>query len=307
MEVYNGKWLQKPEHLLFEVADRVATITLNRPEKRNALSQALLGELHDAMMEADARTDVSVIILAGAGKDFCSGFDLDGVYSGRKEEGLAAEQSSSNAIPYRGSISNYDNDVWNLERMRPVIMMPFTVHKPTIAKVHGNCLAGGIDIALSCDMVIAASNARIGFPATRANGSPPTHMWIYHCGPQWAKRLLLSGDSVTGADAAKIGLIMDAYPADELDAETCELARRLALVDVELLAANKRIVNGALEAMGVHAVQSLAAEMDARGHLSTGPLRTGFKADMAEHGLRTALKNRDAGFGDGYARVRHAD
>lgn len=299
---YDGKWLKSPQDVDFEVRDRVARITMNRPDKRNALSGRLLAELHDAFVEADARTDVSVIVLAGRGKDFCAGFDLVGVYGGRAEE---ARDAAAQDIPYRGTISNFDDDVWNLERMRPVLMAPITVHKPTIARLQGNCLAGGIDLALFCDMVIAANDARIGFPATRANGSPPSHMWIYHCGPQWAKRLLLTGDSLSGLDAARIGLVMDSVPAERLDGEVDELARRLALVDHELLAANKRIVNAALEAMGMLGVQAVAAEMDARAHLSAGPLRTGFKADMAASGLRVALKNRDAGFGDGYAHVRH--
>ena len=305
MKDYEGKWLSRPQDLLFEVRDRVARITLNRPEKRNALSNSLLAELKAAIVEADARTDVSVMVLAGAGKDFCAGFDLAGTYAGRADEAAAAARGGQD-IPYRGTISNFDDDIWNLERMRPAILAPLLAHKPVIARIHGNCLAGGIDIALSCDMILVADDARLGFPATRANGSPPTHLWTYHCGPQWAKRLLMSGDSVTGRDAALIGMAMDSVPANELEAEVDELARRLSLVDTELLAANKRVVNAALDAMGLHAVQNVASEQDARAHLSTGPMRAGFKRDMAEHGLKVALRNRDAGFGDGYARVRRA-
>ena len=176
--------------------------------------------------------------------------------------------------------------------------------KPVIAKVHGNCLAGGIDIALHCDIVIAAEDARIGFPATRANGSPPNHMWIYHVGPQWAKRLMLTGDSLTGKDAAKIGMVLEAVPRDELDAHVGELARRMSFVDADLLAAQKRIVNLALELQGAMTLQRLAAENDARGHLAQGPRRTQFKSDVDEHGMKEAVRNRDAPFGDGYVRLR---
>jgi enoyl-CoA hydratase len=155
---------------------------------------------------------------------------------------------------------------------------------------------------LMCDMVVAADDARIGFPAARANGTPPQNMFIYHVGPQWAKRLLMTGDWISGKDAARIGLVMDSVPAVDLDSAVDELARRVALVDAELLAAHKRVVNLSLELAGARTMQRLAAEMDARAHLSRGPRRSQFRADMAEQGLKTALKNRDEPFGDGQVR-----
>lgn len=294
---YRGKWLCEPQHVLFEIADAVATVTLNAPDKRNALSGAMLKELHDALLEADDRLDVNVVILAGAGKDFCAGYDLVGVYSGRGDAG-------GGEVEYRKGIARFDDDSWALERTQKLTDIIFDMHKPVIAKVQGNCLAGGTDLALSCDFVIVAEDAKIGFPATRANGCPPSHMWIYHIGPQWTKRLLMTGDKLSGADAVKIGLALDVVPAADLDAEAWALATRVAAVDAELLSAHKRIVNLALEQMGAKTLQRLAAENDARAHLSTGPRRTKFKADMAEHGLKEALKNRDAPFGDGFVRVR---
>ena len=295
---YRGKWLNDPQEVLFEVSDRVARITLNKPDKRNALSPLTLQEMHDAMLEADDRLDVNVIILQGAGKDFCAGYDLAGVYAGRQAE------SQIDSSAYRSSSGSYDDDAWFMERQQALTTVIFDMHKPVIARVQGNCLAGGTDLALMCDFVIVADEARIGFPATRANGSPPNHMWIYHCGPQWAKRLLMTGDSIRGRDAVTIGLALESAPADQLDAVVDELARRLSFVDNELLSAHKRIVNLALEAMGAKTIQRLAAENDARAHLSKGPRRTGFKADMAEHGLKTALSNRDAPFGDGIVALR---
>jgi enoyl-CoA hydratase len=179
------------------------------------------------------------------------------------------------------------------------------LHKPVIAKVHGNCLAGGgTDLALRCDIVVAAEDAKIGFPATRANGFPPSHMWIYHFGPQWAKRLLLTGNQITGRDAAKIGLVLDTVPIEELDDFAFQLAARIALVDPEIATAQKRIVNLALEAMGMPMLQRLAIENDAHAHLSTGPRRARFKSDMQDGGLKTALKNRDEEFGDSVVRLR---
>ena len=166
------------------------------------------------------------------------------------------------------------------------------------AKIHGNCLAGGTDLAFSCDIVLAADDCRIGFPAVRANGTPPTNFWMYHCGPQWAKRMLFTGDVLLGCDAARIGLVLDSYPREALDHAAEALARRVALVDHDLLAAQKRVVNLAMELAGASTLQRLAVELDARAHLSRGPRRSRFREDMAGEGLRTALKNRDDDFGD---------
>ncbi|MBB5698593.1 enoyl-CoA hydratase [Sphingomonas yantingensis] len=258
----------------------------------------MLSEMRDAMLEADDRLDINVIILAGAGKDFCAGYDLTGAYAGR------GETTELGDYKYRESGKRFDDDVWSLLRTQAFSLIVAELHKPVIAKVHGNCLAGGTDIALSCDLVIVADDARIGFPATRANGTPPAHMWLYHCGPQWAKRMLFTGDKMSGLDAVKIGLAIESWPADTLDREVKALAQRIAATDPELLACHKRVVDFALEQMGARTLQRYAAELDARGHLASGPRRTQFKADMKEHGLKVALQNRDAPYGDGIVRVR---
>ena len=289
-----AKWLKTTECIAFDVLDRVARITLNRPDKRNTLTPQTLAELQAALLEADDRTDVHVIVLAGAGKDFCAGYDLAGAYAGH---------DAGDGPGYRSNNGTLDDDCWQLEQVQKQTLTLFDIHKPVIAQVHGNCLAGGTDLALMCDMVIAADDAHIGFPAARANGTPPQNMFIHHVGPQWAKRLLMTGDWISGADAARIGLVMDSVPADELQAKVAELARRVAAVDAELLAAHKRVVNLALELSGARTMQRLCAEMDARAHLSRGPRRTRFRADMAEHGLKVALKNRDEAFGDGQVRL----
>jgi enoyl-CoA hydratase len=297
-----GKFLKSSEVIVFAVHERVARITLNRPDKRNALTGQMISDLHDAFLEADARTDVNVIILQGAGKDFCAGYDLAGVYAGVKS-GAEAQADSEQNVPYRTTSGTLDDDCWQLEQTQRQTLAMFEIHKPVIARVHGNCLAGGTDLALMCDMVLAAADAKIGFPATRANGTPPNHMWVYHVGPQWAKRLLMTGDCLTGTDAARIGLVLDAIPTDKLDEAVDDLARRMSFVDAELLAAHKRIVNVALELAGARTLQRMSAEMDARAHLSQGPRRTQFKADMAQHGLKQALKNRDEPFGDGMVKI----
>jgi len=289
-----GRYLKSTNFIVFETRDRIARITLNRPDKRNALSNEMVAELHDALIEADALADVHVIVLSGAGKDFCAGYDLVGHYAG---------QGGSSEAQYRSLNGTIDDDAWQVEQTQRKLMILFELHKPVIAKVHGNCLAGGTDLALMCDMVMAAEDAKFGFPATRANGTPPSNMWFYHLGPQWAKRILMTGDSLWGRDAAKLGLVLDAIPPDELDAAVDELARRVSCVDAELLAAHKRVVNLALELTGARTLQRMATEFDARTHLSQGPRRTQFKADMAAHGLKEALKNRDAPFGDGMVKI----
>src|ERR1700720_861248 len=265
-----GKFLKSTEVIGFDVRERVARVTLNRPDKRNAITGQMITELHGALLEADARTDVNVVVLQGAGRDFCSGYDLAGVYAGIKSE-ADARAGADSAVKYRSISNTLDDDCWNLETTQRQTGVIFEIHKPVIARVHGNCLAGGTDLALMCDMVVAADDARIGFPATRANGTPPNHMWVYHVGPQWAKRLLMTGDCLTGTDAARIGLVLDAVPADQLDNVVNDLARRMSFVDAELLAAHKRIVNVALELAGARTLQRMAAEMDARAHLSQGP------------------------------------
>jgi enoyl-CoA hydratase len=293
------KWLKSTEAVAFEVADRVARITLNRPDKRNALSGRMLGELHQALLEADDRTDVHAILLEGAGKDFCAGYDLSDSYGGGEAKGPEHDPAL-----YRSRAGTLDDDIWNLERQQDLTLVMLDLHKPIVAKLQGNCLAGGTDLAFSCDIVLAADDAKIGFPAARANGTPPTNLWLYHCGPQWAKRMLFTGDVISGLDAARIGLVLEAWPADEIDAAAADLARRIASVDAEILAAHKRVVNMQMELAGAKASQRYAAELDARAHLSQGPRRSRFRADMAEHGLKEALKNRDAPFGDGRIRLR---
>src|SRR5206468_4504241 len=169
-----------------------------------------------------------------------------------------------------------DDDIWHLERQQDLTLVMLDLHKPIIAKLQGNCLAGGTDLAFSCDIVVAADDAKIGFPAARANGTPPTNLWLYHCGPQWTKRMLFTGDTLSGLDAARIGLVLEAYPPDRIDAEADELVHRIACVDAEILAAHKRVVTMQMELAGARISQRFAAEQDARAHLSRGPRRTQF-------------------------------
>jgi enoyl-CoA hydratase len=279
------------EQITYQVTNKTAIVTLNRPEKRNALSGKLLRELAEALLEADEHNAVHCVVLRGAGPHFCAGADLSEYSSGRGEA-------------YRGR-QEIDDDVWRLEQGQRLRMTLFDMHKPVIAQVHGTCIGIGTDLAWLCDMVIVADDARIGFPPTRDLGTPPGSMWLYHCGPQWAKRLLLTGDSLSGKDAAEVGLALKSYPADQLGAEVMRLADRMGLVDPHLLSANKRIVNLGLELMGARTIQRIGAEIDARGHLA--PKARAFRETMREHGVKHAFQKRDAAFGSGYAAVHGRD
>ena len=269
-----------------------ARITLDRPEKLNALSAKLQRELNAALWEADNDAAVHVIILCGNGRAFCAGYDLSPMQSPPpKRDG---DETYTNV--YRGGTA-FDDDAWHLERQQRDRMAIWDLHKPVIAQVHGYCLAGGTDLALQCDIVVAADDAVIGYPPVRAMGSPPAHMWTYLVGPQWAKYFLLTGDSVSGKEAAAIGLVFKSVPPDALESTVDGLASKMEKIDVELLSPNKRIVNEALELMGARTLQRMAAENDARAHLA--PSVREFGRIAMTQGLKSALEWRDGKFGDG--------
>jgi len=283
------------ENIIYTVQNGRARITLNRPEKLNALSLELQAELAEALWEADNDRSVHCAIIKGAGRAFSAGYDLTG--SGGNVP-VSRVQNPDGA--YRGGRS-IDDDAWQLERAQRFRMAMFDMHKPVIAQVHGYCLAGGTDIALLCDMIIAADNATFGFPPARDLGALPNNMWLYNVGPQWAKRLTLTGDTVTGAEAQQIGLILKAVPEDLLEQEVEGLAGRMAHIDPDLLSANKRIINTGLELMGARTLQRMAAENDVRGHNTRAA--DDFRQSVKERGLKATLTARDEKFGDGRARV----
>lgn len=284
------------ESILYEIENGRARITLNRPDKLNAMSLQMQAEISEALWDADARRDVHCAIIRGAGRAFSAGYDL----AGGASVPISRMQAADPDAPYRGARS-IDDDIWQLERAQRYRMAAFDMHKPVIAQVHGHCKAGGTDLALLCDMVIIAEDAEVGFPAGRDLGSLPNQLWLHNVGPQWTKRLLLTGDSVTGSEAAQIGFAMKAVPAEALEAEVEGLADRLTLVDPDILAANKRVVNMGMELMGARTLQRYATENDARGHQAASA--RAFVKRAGEAGLKQALKDRDAPFGDGRARV----
>ena len=218
---------QQYETILVERIGLIERITLNRPEKRNALSPLLQDELIDAVHGAERGNDVRVIVIRGAGPSFCSGYDIK---LSKEDAARVRPQTLEQDVALTISYGNRWANLWNCRI-------------PVIAQVHGHCIAGGTDIALHCDLVVAADDARIGFPPVRSQGAPPTHMWLYHAGPQWTKRLLLTGDTITGAQAAAIGLVSHALPAADVLPAALAMARDIAVNCAPLsVALSKRLL-----------------------------------------------------------------
>jgi enoyl-CoA hydratase len=263
--------------ILTDVTSGVLTLTLNRPEKLNALSPALLDDLFAALRAAEDDEQVGAVIIKGAGRAFCTGYDIT--------PGPDRQSPSERGIR---------DDISAMERNQGRWSILWNLNKPTIAQVHGYCVAGGTDLAQHCDMIVAAEDAQFGFPAVRSMGAPPTHMWTYNVGPQWAKYMLLTGDLIDGATAARIGLALKAVPADALEQEARDIAGRMAMIAPDLLAANKSICNKAIEAMGRSLIQQLAIETDAIAHRS--PAAAEFSRMAREQGLKAALAWRDDKF-----------
>ena len=275
------------ETILCDKANGIARITLNRPEKLNALSIKLRTELIDAVSDSGRDDAIRVIIIKGAGRAFSSGYDIGG--SGGASAGKERMEKSQ--------VSSIQRDI---DSMMDGIIEPWTrlwnSRKPVISQVHGYCLAGGTDLALHTDIVVCADDAQFGMPAGRAMGTLPTHMWTYLAGPQWAKYILFTGNSIDGKTAERIGLVWKSVPAGQLDDEVNRLAETIAKVPYGLLAVHKRIVNITMEMMGRSLVQQLALEGDAIGHLD--PMAVEFSQIAATKGLKEALNWRDGKFAD---------
>ncbi len=273
------------EFIKYEVSDNgVANVLLNRPEKLNALSLPLQKELYDCLQEADDDLNVRVITLRGAGRAFCAGYDVTPPQT-EEERAASAER--------RGNIRQ---DMHRLRKTARLMTSVFDLSKPVIAGIHGHVIAGGTDLALHCDIVIAADDANIGFPPVRSMGTPPTHMWTYMVGPQRAKWFMLTGETVSGKEAEKMGLVMQSVPAEGLDAAVDDLANKMAKIPWDMLAANKSIVNKALDLMGRNMMQIIAAETDAVSHQSE--IVKEFNRISNEQGLKAALAWRDSPFND---------
>ena len=261
---------------------RIARIKLNRPDVLNAINDELPHDLARCVQEANDDDDVHVIILSGEGRAFCAGYDLTYYAEGNGSGDVTQEMPWDPMKDYAFMKKNTD-----------LFMSLWRSHKPTIAKVHGFAVAGGSDIALCCDMIVMADDAEIGYMPARVWGCPTTAMWVYRLGPERAKRMLFTGDRINGAEAKELGLVIDSVPADALDAQVDDLARRMATVSRNQLMMQKLVINQAIDAMGLNNTQMIATVFD--GITRHSPEGINFKERAGEVGWKSAVKERDEG------------
>ena len=267
----------------YEVNERIATLTLNRPERLNAINDRLPSDLRKAVEKAERDPEVHVIVLQGAGKGFCGGYDL--VQYAQENSG---EIHGSQEMPWDPT-----EDYAMMSRNTEDFMSLWRARKPTICKIHGAAAAGGSDIALCCDMIIMADDARIGYPPARVWGVPTTMMWVYRLGVEKAKRMLFTGDLVNGKEAEDMGLILKSVPLEQLDDEVMKLANRIKGVPRNQLMMCKMTVNQAYESMGLNQTQMFATLFD--GVARHSPEGLWFRERAQEVGFKQVVAERDGG------------
>lgn len=266
--------------ILYQTDGRIARITLNRPDKLNAINDEMPPLLNDAVSRANEDDTIHVIILSGAGRAFCSGYDLE----------LYAETPrpcpGSQDMPWDPMV-----DFKMMHSNTQHFMSLWKSHKPVVCKVQGFAVAGGSDIALCSDLIIMAENARIGYPPARVWGCPTTAMWVYRVGAERAKRLLLTGDLIDGLEAEKIGLVHKSISEDKLEKEVEDLAGRIAGIPQNQLMMQKLMINQAFANMGLETTQMMATLFD--GITRHSPEGVAFKVRAEEVGFKKAVRERD--------------
>jgi enoyl-CoA hydratase len=291
------------ENVLVETDGPVATITLNRPEKLNALSDALRQDLHDALVALNPGDSVRVIRLKGAGRAFCPGYDLSPGRPGRESyaaSGTPGEQAAGGEALADGGESSIARDRENLRQLVDSWLWMWNYRKPIIAQTHNYCLSGGLDLIGACDIVFAAEGTRFGHPAARGLGIPPTlGMLPMKIGAAATKELLFTGDLVDAREARELGIVQHVVPAAELDERVMALCQRIAMMPLDVLTVHKHVTNRWMELQGVRLGAYEGAEYDAIAHLA--PAAGEFRRRANEEGLRSALTWRDAPFAAGPA------
>ena len=266
------------KHILVDVPrPGVSRITLNRPESRNALNNTLRGELYGQLEANDQDADIRVTIIRGAGSAFCAGYDLK------------ANNRADHPFHTAGGDGNWARHVVD------GFFRVWDLAKPVIAQVHGYCLAGGTELATSCDLVYVAEDAAIGYPVVRSMSPPDNQFFPHLLGLRNAMEMMLTGNAISGIEAAEQGFANRAYSGDTLEAEVLEIAERIAKVPSDLQQMNKRAVHRQMELMGVRAAIRSGTEIQALA-FHTESTKAHFKELAA--GLTTALTSRDEKFGD---------
>ena len=287
--------------LTYEVDGRVARLSFNRPEQGNSITPDTPVELADAVERADLDPRVHVIVLSGRGKGFCGGYDLAASAEGLMEGGYAGADPRTGTVLDPAVLAANHDPAGTWDPMVDYAMMSrFTkgfasllhADKPTVAKIHGFCVAGGTDIALHCDQIVIAADAKIGYPPTRVWGVPSAGMWAHRLGDQRAKRLLLTGDCLSGREAAEWGLAIEAPSPEELDERTEVLVQRIAAMPLNQLIMVKLALNSALLAQGVENSRMISTVFDGIArHTREG---YAFQQRAADVGFRQAVRERDA-------------
>lgn len=278
------------ETLLYGASGRIATVTLNRPDKANTIRPPMPEEIERALALANADAEVRVIVLEGAGDSFCAGFDFSDNLAHFEAWGMPRDpehwdpgQDMMIAVsPFQGPI--------------PKLMSIWRSPKPVIAKVHGWCVGGGSEMALLADLVIVSDDARLGTPYARVWGCHLTGMWIYRLGLTRAKAFALTGDSLSGREAAEIGLVNLSVPLEQLDATVQEHAEKLARIPTSQLVAMKLVTNQAFERMGLWQTVTLGPILD--GIMRNTPEGKAFVRRAKAEGVRAAIAERDGPFRD---------
>ena len=291
--------------MTYEVTDKVARITLNRPERSNSLTFETPRELAECVERANFDPSVHVIALAGNGHGFCGGYDL--VIGAQEMMRFGADHTSYPAgSPYDPEIlakNHIPDKTWDptvdfamMSRNVRGFMSLFQSDKPVVCKVHGFCVAGGTDLALCSDLMIIEDKAKIGYPPARVWGVPTTAMWVPRIGIEKAKRLLFTGDCLSGVEAVQWGLAIECAPVAELDARFETLLARIARMPVNQLIMMKLLINQTVEAQGLRTTQVLGSFFDGIArHTKEG---YAFQQRAAEFGFKQAVKERDEPFGD---------
>ena len=275
------------ETLLYDTDGQVATITLNRPDRLNTIVPPMPDEFEAAVRDATLDPEVKVIVLRGAGRSFCAGYDFAGGFH-HWDEMLTTDGRWDPGKDFAWAASPYGPT--------QKFMSIWRTHKPVIAQVHGWCVGGGSDMALCADLIIASEDAQIGTPYSRIWGCYLSGMWLYRLGLTKAKEHALTGSPLSGREAADVELINAAVPFGDLEAAVAEQAAQLASIPSSQLAAMKLVVNQAYENMGLRATQTLGPILD--GLMRNTPDAEAFVDKAANEGVRAATEERDALFGD---------
>ena len=264
------------------VSGRIATLTLNRPDRLNAINDAMPGEIRQAVEAANADDRVHVIVIRGAGKAFCAGYDLKEYAEGDTTHDITQPLPWDPMLDYQFMKKNTED-----------FMSLWRSYKPTIARVHGYAAAGGSDIATCCDFIVMEDKARIGYMPVRVWGCPSPAMWVYRLGAMRAKQLMFTGDLLNGKQAFEWGLATDVAPLAKLDAAVAKLADRIAGVPKNQLMMLKLVINQAVEQMGLEQTQRLATLFD--GITRHSPEGLWFKRYAETFGFPAAVEWRDSG------------